>query len=84
MKSTEALKSAVDPVCGMTVNPEETNITAIVEGQHYYFCAEGCRKAFVGNPDKFIDPQCARPKSWWGRYTAKLNKATGGKAMKCH
>jgi len=84
MKSTESLRSAVDPVCGMSVNPETTNITATVEGHRYYFCAEGCRKAFMENPNKFIDQQCAKPKSWWGRYTAKLNKATGGKAMKCH
>ncbi|MEJ2102859.1 MAG: YHS domain-containing protein [Desulfobacterales bacterium] len=84
MESTESLKSAVDPVCGMSVNPETTNITATVEGHHYYFCAEGCRKAFVKNPHKFIDSECAKPKSWWGRYTARLQKATGGKAMKCH
>jgi len=84
MKSTESLKSVVDPVCGMSVNPETTEITAAFEGQHYYFCAEGCRKAFLENPKKFIDPECARPKSWWGRYTAKLQKATGGKSMKCH
>lgn len=84
MKSIQSLKSAVDPVCGMSVNPETANITAEVEGKNYYFCAEGCRKAFVENPKKFVDPECARPKSWWGRYIAKLNKATGGKAMKCH
>ena len=84
MDSTESLKSTVDPVCGMSVNPETTNITATVEGHHYYFCAEGCRKAFVKNPHKFIDSECAKPKSWWGRYIARLNKATGGKEMKCH
>jgi YHS domain-containing protein len=84
MTSTESSKSAVDPVCGMSVNPETTSITADVEGKHYYFCAEGCRKAFVENPKKFIDAQCARPKSWWGRYMARLQKATGGKPMKCH
>ncbi|MEJ2102201.1 MAG: YHS domain-containing protein [Desulfobacterales bacterium] len=84
MESTEPLKSAVDPVCGMSVNPGTTNISAVIEGQHFYFCAEGCRKAFMENPGKFIEGQCAKPRSWWGRYIARLNKATGGKAMKCH
>jgi YHS domain-containing protein len=84
MKSTELPSSAVDPVCGMSVNPGETSITTTVEGQDYYFCAEGCRKAFVANPKKFIKAQCAKPKSWWDRYTARLQKATGGKSMKCH
>ena len=51
---------------------------------HYYFCAEGRRKAFMENPGKFIEAQCAKPKNWWGRYIARLNKATRGKALKCH
>jgi len=46
MKQTESVKSATDPVCGMSVNPEATKIMATIEGEHYYFCAEGCRKAF--------------------------------------
>jgi YHS domain-containing protein len=72
---------AKDPVCGMTVNPAKTDIVATVEGQAYYFCAEGCRKAFTKNPKKYLVP---KKKGWWGRYTARLEKATGGQAMKCH
>jgi YHS domain-containing protein len=84
MMQTEPMKNEVDPVCGMSVNPATTQITADVEGHHYYFCAEGCREAFVENPQKFLEPQCDRPKGWWGRYMQRLKKATGGKAMKCH
>lgn len=75
------INSAIDPVCGMTVDPEKTDIVATVEGQAYYFCAEGCRKAFLENPKKYLEP---KKKGWWGRYTERLEKATGGKAMKCH
>ena len=75
------INSAIDPVCGMTVNPKMTDIVATVEGQAYYFCAEGCRKAFIENPKKYLEP---KKKGWWGRYTERLEKATGGKAMKCH
>jgi len=74
----------IDPVCGMTVNPETAKITAVVEGQSYYFCAESCRKAFVENPKKFFEPECVKAKSWWGRYMQRLQKATGGKPIKCH
>ena len=82
MNSTDTeINSAIDPVCGMTVNPKMTDIVATVEGQAYYFCAEGCRKAFIENPKKSLEP---KKKSWWGRYTERLEKATGGKAMKCH
>ncbi len=56
MNQTGPIKSVIDPVCGMSVDPKTTEIVATVDGQHYYFCAEGCRKAFVENPEKFLDP----------------------------
>ena len=83
-KQTKAVKSVIDPVCGMSVNPETTKIMSVAEGQHYYFCAEGCRKAFVENPKKYLEPECEKPKGLWGRYMQRLKKATDGKPMKCH
>ena len=70
-----------DPVCGMTVDPMHSHFMATHEGCTYYFCAEGCRKAFTKNPKKYLEP---KKKGWWGRYTERLEKATGGQAMKCH
>jgi len=84
MKQTTSEKSAIDPVCGMSVDPRTTEIVATIEGEHYYFCAEGCRKAFVENPKKFLELECDKPKGRWGRYMARLKKATDGKPMKCH
>ncbi len=84
MAQEKSVGSAVDPVCGMSVNPGATEIVAAVEGQNYYFCAEGCRKAFVANPKKFLEPECKKPRGLWGRYMARLQKSTGGKSMKCH
>jgi YHS domain-containing protein len=68
----------------MSIDPETTTITTSIEGQNFYFCAEGCRKAFEKNPEKYMGSECAKPKGWWGRYIARLQKATGGKQMKCH
>lgn len=76
--------TVIDPVCGMTVNPELTDIVTSLEGQDYYFCAEGCRKAFVEDPQKFLEPEPTKKKSWWCRYIERLEKATGGKPIKCH
>ena len=76
--------TVIDPVCGMSVNPETTKITTVVEAQSYYFCAESCRKAFEEDPEKFLEPECIKPKGWWGRYMQRLQKATGGKPIKCH
>lgn len=78
-------RSATDPVCGMSVNPETTNIFADVKGQTFYFCAEGCRQSFIKTPEKYLEPKPGKKKKgWWCRYTERLEKATGGKAMKCH
>jgi YHS domain-containing protein len=76
-------KVATDPVCGMDVVPSTTDINAEIDGDTYYFCAESCRKSFVQDPQKYLCKP-ARKKGIWGRYLARLKKASGGKAMKCH
>ena len=77
-------KAVMDPVCNMEVIPSMTKIKTVLDGDTYYFCAEGCKKAFVDNPEKYLDPKPAKKKGWWCRYTERLEKSTGGKAMKCH
>jgi Cu+-exporting ATPase len=39
---------AIDPICGMTVD-ERTARRAVRDGVSYYFCAEGCRRRFLGD-----------------------------------
>ena len=84
MKPRTQEKPIVNPVCGMSANPETAKIKAFVQGQHYYFCAEACRKAFEENPEKYMGSECAKPRGRWGRYLQRLKKATGEKPMKCH
>jgi len=74
----------VDPICGMKVDPCNTALTAEYENMKFYFCAEGCLKAFEKNPEKYKAGAAARKKGIWGRYLDRLNKSTDGKAMKCH
>ena len=38
---------AVDPICGMEVDPTTARWTAERDGDTFYFCAPGCRKAFL-------------------------------------
>jgi xanthine dehydrogenase accessory factor len=38
---------AIDPICGMEVNIATAKWTAEKDGQMYYFCAPGCRRAFL-------------------------------------
>jgi xanthine dehydrogenase accessory factor len=38
---------AIDPICGMEVVMASAKWTADLDGRTYYFCAPGCRKAFL-------------------------------------
>ncbi len=49
-----AHQTAIDPVCGMTVDPA-TARSAEVGGATYYFCSEGCRTKFVADPKRYLE-----------------------------
>jgi xanthine dehydrogenase accessory factor len=42
-------ETAIDPICGMQVDVASARWTAERDGQTYYFCAPGCRKAFLAS-----------------------------------
>jgi Cu+-exporting ATPase len=43
-----------DPVCGMTVNPETTNLTYDHKGKTYFFCCEHCLEKFRKDPENYL------------------------------
>jgi Cu+-exporting ATPase len=45
---------AIDPICGMTVDPHTAKHRADYRGQNYYFCSAGCRAKFVAHPEKYF------------------------------
>ena len=45
--------AAVDPVCGMTVDPAATPHRAEHGGRTWFFCAAGCRAKFLSDPARF-------------------------------
>ena len=47
-----AKQEAVDPVCGMKVDPK-TAPSASFRGQTYYFCSEGDKTTFLEDPAKY-------------------------------
>ena len=47
---------AKDPVCGMEVDEATARHTAQYDGQTYYFCAPGCKKAFEADPHQYLRP----------------------------
>jgi YHS domain-containing protein/uncharacterized membrane protein YraQ (UPF0718 family) len=50
----EQHSSAIDPVCGMTVDPEHAEYRSFQGTETYYFCSAGCKETFDHDPDKYI------------------------------
>jgi Cu+-exporting ATPase len=52
---TTAGASAVDPVCGMKVDPHKTPHRHAYHDRTYYFCSNGCRTKFAADPERYLD-----------------------------
>ncbi|MBX5466308.1 MAG: XdhC family protein [Firmicutes bacterium] len=48
------LDTAVDPVCGMSVDLARTPYRAEYAGRTYGFCGPGCRERFLGDPARYV------------------------------
>ena len=51
---SKVASGALDPVCGMTVDPETTPHHATHDGADYHFCSAGCRTKFQADPAKYL------------------------------
>ncbi|WP_447974293.1 heavy metal translocating P-type ATPase [Nitrospira sp. Kam-Ns4a] len=45
---------AIDPVCGMTVDEATAPASAEHGGKTYYFCAPGCKRTFLADPERVL------------------------------
>ena len=50
----DTLVTAIDPVCGMTVDPSKTAHHAAQGGTEYHFCSAGCLAKFTADPAKYL------------------------------
>src|SRR2546422_4438287 len=50
-----SMSEQIDPICGMTVEPETAAAKREYAGKTYYFCGPGCAKAFDLKPEAFAD-----------------------------
>ncbi len=53
---TKGDEMAIDPVCGMEVDPASARHSSEYQGKTYYFCAPGCKRAFDAEPQTYLDP----------------------------
>jgi YHS domain-containing protein len=47
------LMMTIDPVCGMEVDEQETDLQTQYAGKKYSFCSEECLAAFERQPSKY-------------------------------
>ncbi|UFX46844.1 heavy metal translocating P-type ATPase [Bradyrhizobium sp. 41S5] len=52
---------AIDPVCGMKVNPATAKHRFSYQGEEYLFCSGRCRERFEAEPDKYLKPHAPEP-----------------------
>jgi Cu+-exporting ATPase len=56
---TAEARTAIDPVCGMTVDPATTRHRRQYQGRTYYFCADSCRRSFAIDPRRYLAGKAA-------------------------
>jgi len=47
---------ALDPVCGMRVDPNHAAGKSTYQAETYYFCSPGCKAKFEDHPKRFLHP----------------------------
>lgn len=52
--ATTLQTTAIDPVCGMSVDTRTERFSADYAGQTYYFCSPGCKRAFEKEPVRYL------------------------------
>jgi YHS domain-containing protein len=63
----------VDPVCGMKVDPDESDWVMQHEGDEYFFCSARCQEAFMRDPTVYTEM----------RHEGPLHSRQGGHAGGC-
>jgi P-type Cu+ transporter len=65
-----------DPVCGMTISPDEAVGQVEHKGQRHYFCSQHCLEQFRAAPDAFVGERqvtTAAPQDMTREYTCPMD-----------
>ena len=66
--------AVVDPVCGMTVDPQNAAGSFVYEGKTYYFCSTHCLHRFEKDPQSFLQKTAPpKPVTQTGKYTCPMH-----------
>ena len=66
--------AAIDPVCGMRVDPATAKHRTVYKAKDYFFCSGRCRERFEAEPEKFLQPKQPEPAASAGAiYTCPMH-----------
>ncbi len=65
--------AVLDPVCGMTVDPDRTPHHAEGAGRALHFCSAGCLAKFEADPDRYVGPQPSAAAAAGAIYTCPMH-----------
>jgi YHS domain-containing protein len=51
---------AIDPICGMEVDPQTAEYKSEYKGKTYYFCSLDCKRQFDQEPEMHLNPDFKR------------------------
>ncbi len=66
-------RTAIDPVCGMKVDPHTASHRAEYQGRTYYFCSAACRAKFVADPKIYLCGEQVKPVLAGSEYTCPMH-----------
>src|SRR5262245_11336568 len=72
-RGAPAQDRAIDPVCGMSVDPARTKHTAEHAGRRWYFCSARCRERFSADPAKYLTGEAPAPAPAGTIYTCPMH-----------
>ena len=64
---------ALDPVCGMTVEPATAAGSVEHSGKKYFFCSKHCLQAFKADPSKFLTDKKESKEKTGATYTCPMH-----------
>jgi P-type Cu+ transporter len=65
--------AAIDPVCGMSVDPHTAKHQVSHHGHPYYFCSAGCKTKFAADPQKYLGEREPEPVIEGAIYTCPMH-----------
>ena len=63
MHQPGSFSSAIDPVCGMRIDPAKSAHNYLYSGRLVHFCSTGCRTKFAQAPEKFLTKKTSKPQT---------------------